>query len=366
MGSAGAWALADAGREVVVLEQHELGHDRGGSHGGSRLFRLDYTSAETLERAARSEQLWRQIEAESALSLLSRVGAVEHGVGRDRRDGAIRLCAEAGVRAEVLSAEEAARRWPQMTFDDAVVLQPDAGCMHADRAVAALQIVAARAGADLRARTPVRAIEVVEEGDGIGAGNVVVRTAEGTIRARHVVAAVGSWAPGLLGELVALPTITVTREQPRHFRVRDSAPDGRGWSEWPVFAHWRSEPGATGAIVGYGAFEDGLGVKVGLHRSGPVVDPDRRAVADAAVAATLTDYVRRWFPGLDADTSTPVSCLYDNSPDESFVIDRVGPLTIATGFSGEGFKFAPVVGELLRDLASGSVAAPEDFRLGRF
>ncbi len=77
----------------------------------------------------------------------------------------------------------------------------------------------------------------------------------------------------------------------------------------------------------------------------------------------MVDYVRRWFPGLDADRSTPISCLYDNSPDEMFVVDRVGPVVVATGFSGEGFKFVPVIGELLRDLVTGAGVPPDRWRL---
>lgn len=356
MGSAAAWSLAAAGREVTVLEKRELGHAGGGSHGGSRLFRLDYSSQASLELARQAEPLWRRLESESGTVLLEQVGGVEHGVRPDRLESAVSLCAVAGVPVNVLPAEAANEFWPEMVFENAVLHQPGSGRLYADRAIATLQRLAAdTGGAEFRPQTPVLGLDVLDQGDGVGAGLVEIRTAEETLRARQVVATVGSWATGLLVDVLDLPPITVTQEQPRHFRPRATRPD------WPVFVHWG---GSDGALVAYGVHEEGVGVKVGIHRSGPVVDPDERSGPDPDVDAVLIDYVRRWCPGLDADVSTPISCLYDNSPDETFVIDRVGPVTVATGFSGEGFKFVPVIGELLRDLVAGAAAAPDRFRLG--
>jgi sarcosine oxidase len=359
MGSAAAWALATADRDVVVMEQHALGHDQGGSHGGSRLFRLDYADTETLASAVRAERLWRRIEAETGEDLLTVVGGLEHGMGSARLEHAKDVCDAAGVPIEILSAEAAGQRWPQLAFEGTVVHQPGSGRLHPDRGLAALRRLASDRGAEFRAGTPVTGLRVLEPGDGQSPGLVEVTTADRTLRARHVVAAVGSWAPALLGNLVALPTITVTQEQPRFFTARD----GEEVSAWPVFVHWRDEPGPHGQAAGYGCVEPGVGVKVGLHHSGPEVDPDHRPPPDSELEQAVVGYVRRWFPGLDADSSTPISCLYDSSPDEAFVIDRVGPIVVATGFSGEGFKFVPVIGELLRDLVTGAGVPPARWRL---
>ena len=271
MGSSAACALARAGREVVVVEQHQLGHALGGSHGGSRLFRLDYSSEESLALAQRADLAWQQLEDECGETLLDRVGGVEHGMRAERLESAQRWCAKAGVRAETLGAEAAGERWPEMRFEDAIVYQPDAGRLYADRAVGALQRLASDAGAELRPLNPVRDIEVLDQGDGVGGGLVEVRTAAETLRARQVVAAVGSWAPGLLGDVVALPPIVVTQEQPRHFRALAES------SDWPVFVHWRGQEGDAAAkrSPATGVNEPGVGVKVGHHRSGPAIDPGR-------------------------------------------------------------------------------------------
>lgn len=349
MGSAAALELVRAGRHVLVLEQHELGHDQGGSHGGSRLFRLDYSSPDRLAQARRAERLWRGLEDESGECWLTNVGGIEHGMSPQRVQTTLAWCSDADVPLEVLSAAAAAERWPQLAFEDNVVHQPGAGRLDPDRALAGIRRLAVGAGAEFRPGARAEALIVRHSGDGRPGddGVVEVRTADATVEARQVVAAVGSWAPTLLGQQASLPPITVTQEQPRHFRPRDDATD------WPVFVHWRDEAGPYGRNAGYGCFEPGLGVKVGLHRSGPTIDPDEPRDLDPALAEAVVAYAARWFPGLDVNVSSPLSCLYDNTPDGQFVIDRVGPISYATGFSGEGFKFVPVVGEMLCDLVTG-------------
>jgi sarcosine oxidase len=162
-----------------------------------------------------------------------------------------------------------------------------------------------------------------------------------------------------LAGLVELPPIVVSLEQPRFFT---SAEDS---TSWPVFVHWRDEPGAYGQAAGFGCVEPGVGVKVGLHHSGPAVDPDNRPPADPELEAAIVDYVRQWFPGLDPEGSKPISCLYDSTPDGRFVVDRLGPIVVATGFSGEGFKFVPVIGEVIRDLVTGTAPSPPPWHFRR-
>jgi sarcosine oxidase len=110
----------------------------------------------------------------------------------------------------------------------------------------------------------------------------------------------------------------------------------------------------------------GEGIKAGWHGVGPVVDPDRRSFLPEPVQlAALQEYARTWLPGVDADSFEAVSCTYTTTPDEDFVLDRIGPVVIGAGFSGHGFKFTPVIGRILADLATGTRDAPEIFRAGR-
>src|SRR5690606_3228967 len=107
------------------------------------------------------------------------------------------------------------------------------------------------------------------------------------------------------------------------------------------------------------------GIKIGEHGTGAQVEPDNRSfVADPDGVRRLVDYARTWLPGVDAESARADTCLYTTTPDSNFVVDRAGAITVAAGFSGHGFKFAPAIGELVADLADGTATSPEPFRFG--
>jgi sarcosine oxidase len=346
MGSAAAWALTRAGREVLLLERFGPGHDRGGSHGSTRIFRLMYAEGDYVRFAQHALRAWRDLESESGMSLLTTTGGIDHGLDEPALAARTAVLSAHGVPYEVLDPAGAGRRWPGMAFDSPVLHQPDGGRLRADAAVGALQRLAVLGGAQIHYGHPTTAISV------LGTDAVEVRTEDGALHSRHVVVSAGPWTPDLLRGIVDLPPMTVTQEQPAHFAVRET-PD------WPSFVHWR-----PGTSESYGLFAPGEGVKVGFHATGPVVDPDQRdfSATEEGLRA-LRQYVQRWLPGADPDTAEPVSCLYDNTTSGDFVIDRVGPVTIATGFSGHGFKFVPVIGEVLAGLVTGAAPAPARFAL---
>jgi sarcosine oxidase len=150
-----------------------------------------------------------------------------------------------------------------------------------------------------------------------------------------------------------LSPIRVTREQYVHLAPRDST------QPWPSFIHHR-EPFAA-----YGLETPGKGVKLGEHHSGAVVtDPDAVAPDPGDDARNrLVDYARAWIPGVEPEALSVETCLYTSAPTEDFVVDRTGPIVVCSPCSGHGFKFAPLIGELVAGLAEGS-PAPERFRLG--
>ncbi|MFC5177553.1 FAD-dependent oxidoreductase [Nocardioides taihuensis] len=354
MGSAAARALARSGREVLVLEQLGLGHDRGGSHGRTRIFRVGTEQTHYLEMAQQARSLWGELESELDTRLLTVTGAVEHGLGAGVIADFSGLLTEHRVDHLVLDPGEATTRWPGMRFEGPVLLQPGGAVIHADRVVAGLQRLARDAGATFRTGVRVEQVTVDSDGDGVG-----LRAGDETIRARRLVVTAGPWTASLLAGVLTMPAITATQEQPRLFEPRDPA------HAWPCFVHWRHETGEWGRIESYGLLEDGT-VKVGLHAGGVVVDPDHRDfLPEPRRDEVLRSYVRDWFPGLDADRSTAISCVYDNTDNGDFVIDRVGPVTVAAGFNGEGFKFVPWVGELVRDLVLGVAEPPAIFTLAR-
>ncbi|MFC6084178.1 FAD-dependent oxidoreductase [Sphaerisporangium aureirubrum] len=341
MGSAAAWRLAGRGVDVVVLERFEAGHVRGASHGASRIFRVSYAEPAYIRLAREAERSWRELEADSGVSLLTRTGGVDHG-----RTADLDLLAEAvraaGAPGEWLAPEEAAERWPGLRYDGRVLFHPMSGRLHADDAVSALQADAARLGAVVRHETPVTSIVV--RGDDA----VEVVAADDVYRAKRVVVAAGAWTEKLLGGLVPLPPLRVTQEQPAYFAPLSDVP-------WPSFVHHLGDGSlaATGFPSGvYGLGTPGEGVKAGFHGTGPVVDPDERDFQpEPAQLRLLRDYARAWLPGVDADALTPISCTYTTTPTSDFVLDRAGPVVVAAGFSGHGFKFVPAVGRILADLA---------------
>ncbi len=346
VGAAAAYALSTRGERVVLVEQHGRGHDRGSSHGATRIFRQGYADAEYVALTTRALALWEALEDRAGKRLLDRTGAVDHG-RPEVVDAIATALADAGIPHETLTPEEAGERWPGIAFEGHVLAHASAGRIRSADAIEVFLSLAEASGlADLRFDTRVTGIE--DHGD-----ELTVATSDGArIRTRSVVAATGSWAPTLVGGLLArrgarLPAVRVTQEQPAHFPSH--MPD----TAWPSFVHW-----AEGDDV-YGLLTPGEGVKVGFHGTGPVVDPDDRDFTPVpAEAERLRAYVERYVPGVDASSPTFISCLYDTTPDEDFVIDRRGPLTVATGFSGHGFKFAPLLGEMLADLALGGTPHP--------
>lgn len=344
MGSAAAWSLARRGREVALIEQYEQGHCRGSSHGGSRIFRLAYPDPVYINMAKAALPLWRELEDDAGRGLLETTGGVDHGDPATVTDieAALRGC---GVARELLSRDEAAERWPMFRFDGPVCFQPDAGRCLADSTVRSLQDRAAHYGATLHFEEA--AVQVESRGDGIA-----VTTPADRYEAPVAVIAAGAWVQRLIADMLPLPPLTVTQEQPFHFAAASHS--GR----WPSFIHYRHP-----AI--YGLETPGEGIKVAEHHTGVRVDnlDERSFTVDAAGRQRVIEYVDEWIPGLAALPRSETTCLYTTTPSEDFVIDRCGPLVVAAGFSGHGFKFTPLVGRMLADLAEGGDGPDPRFAL---
>ncbi|MDV8069748.1 FAD-dependent oxidoreductase [Rhodococcus sp. IEGM 1366] len=353
VGSSVAWRLAARGHSVVQLEQYTPGHKHGASHGTSRIYRQAYDNHLYTGLAASALPLWRELETTTDIGFLELTGAVDHGLPAAVLTKS-RVLVEAGIKGEILTPAQASARWPGLRFDTTVLHHPDAGRLHADRAVVALEAGSRLEGADVRHDTRVLAVAEASYG-------VDVITEGGTLRGRHVVIAAGAWTAELigrseLGASVVLPTLRTTQEQPAHFAPLDPG------TAWPSFVH---HPGAeldTAGIYGLGS-EDGI--KIGEHATGPEVTPQTRSYTpDIAGEQRLVDYAEAWLPGVDSTQVESLTCLYTSTPDSNFVIDRVGAITVAAGFSGHGFKFGPALGELVADLVEGNALSPQQFQLG--
>lgn len=348
MGSSAAWWLAREGADVVVLERFAAGHERGSSHGASRIFRLAYEAPLYATYARDAMALWRMLEEESGESLLTRTGGIDHG-DQEPLDRIARVLSAVSTPGEFLSPADASDRWPGCRFEGPVLYQPDTGVIHADATVAALYRSATTRGAEFRYETPARAIRP-------GRDEVVVETDDEEISADVAIVTAGAWVSRLVDGIVDLPPLKITQEQPAYFAPRDPN------LPWPVLIH-RFSTGATGAgslgrLSAYGVPTPGVGIKIGEHGTGPEIDPDRPQDPDPASVDRLARYVERWLPGLDPAPLSVMSCLYTTTPGEHFVVGRAGRLVIGSPCSGHGFKFTPIIGRLLSELARGRGDAP--------
>ncbi|MFH8251912.1 FAD-dependent oxidoreductase [Microbacterium sp. B2969] len=350
MGAATAWQLARRGLDVVLIERFEAGHKRGASHGASRNFNVSYEDPGLLAWLHEAERDWRELEAETGTSVLTRTGIVNHGPGRDFQEVASAVSA-GGFETELLSAEAASERWPGFRFAGPVLHTPEAGRLNADRAVTGFAAAAAARGARVLHTTAVVGGSVSDDG-------VVVRvrssSGETSLRADRLVVAAGAWTVDVLAALGAsfsLPPLRVTQEQPAFFAPLAGVPE-----DWPGFNHASSPADPATAwfpSAVYGMGSPGEGVKAGWHGVGPETHPDRRTFTpDAELSALIRRYADEWLPGVDASAAAEITCTYTSTPDAAFFLERRGPVSVGAGFSGHGFKFAPVIGRVLADLVA--------------
>lgn len=341
MGAASARALAERGRETVLFEQFELGHVRGSSHGASRIFRLAYPQTDYVELARRALDSWRALEDAAGRELLVRTGGLYAGGWAEACGAALAAC---GVRRAWLPVAEASERFPAMSFDglERVLWQEDGGVCLADRTIEALVEVGRLHGLEVREREEVERVR-------LGDGDIVVGTAAGELRASALVVAAGAWAGALLSELaIELPL------RPAFTQVSFFAPPAEA-DGLPTYIEGETSGGlGTGGywLPPVGGIRE---LKVGEGAPGRTVDPwlgpfspepDREA-RDAG-------FVARRLPGVDPTPLRTETCLYTMTPDEDFVLERVGPVVVCSCCSGHGFKFAPLIGELVADLAIGA------------
>jgi len=343
LGSATARALGARGVPALLLEQFGLGHARGSSHGATRIFRLSHPEPGYVRMAVRAGEAWARLAADAGEELVVTTGGLDAGPAAQDCASAL---AECGVPHDWLAADQVRDRFPGIAVrpGERMLFQADSGVCLAGRAVAALQRLAQRDGVPVRAQTPVLGIE--PQGD-----QVVVRTAAGDIRARVAVVTAGAWAEGLLaGAVPQVPRLTATLQQVRYFAPRDGSGPWPTLIEWPdARPCWYLVPMAGGAP----------GVKVAAHVPGRKVDPRTGPFTeiDPALEAEAVDYVRDHLPGLEPAALGPETCLYTMTADEDFVLDRDGPVVVGGGCSGHAFKFGPLLGEALADLALGAEPA---------
>lgn len=345
MGSAAAYHLARRGVRVVGLEQFTPAHDRGSSHGRSRIIREAYFEhPDYVPLIQRAYELWRALQDEAGVQLLVMTGGLmigpEPGV---LVQGALASARTHRLPHELVTADQVRRRFPPFRLEPVTVAvqEPNAGVVFPEASVGAHLEGARRAGAALRFEEPVLRWHA-------GADRVEVTTPAATYSAGRLVITAGPWAPQVLRNL-GLP-LRVERNVMYWFRpLGDPAPFAP--RRFPVYIY---EYTRDAFFYGFPALPDGS-VKVAHHHSGEFCTPEtiRREVTPQEVAR-MRALLAGLLPDAAGELLQTATCMYTNTPDGHFVIDRHPQwpaVTIACGFSGHGFKFASTVGEVLADLA---------------
>jgi monomeric sarcosine oxidase len=351
IGTSTARWLAARGRNTLLLERFEIGHARGSSGGPTRVFRLTYDHPDYVRMARLALEEWRALEDEAGEPLMITTAGLD--VGRAGRSSAEALEA-AGETFEYLAVDAVTERWPALRLDPEaeVFVQENGGVCMAERTVLAQTKLAVDHGATVLENTHV--LGVVANGDG-----AEVRTEADTYDAGAVVVTAGPWARDLLlGAGIDVP-LQPSLEQVTYFALEDPSP-------LPTVIDWDVTPPRTPYTVPDPTRPGHF--KVALHMSGPPVDAEARSFEpDRDRERRVIEYAAGRFAPHAPDGGTE-TCLYTNTPDEHFVFDRVGPIVVGSPCSGHGFKFAPLSGLILADLAMGrKPPAPIDrFAVSRF
>jgi monomeric sarcosine oxidase len=355
MASACALAARDAG--VTVLERFSVGHGWASSHGLTRAIRHEYGPLALYTRmAARSLTLWEDLERETGRRLYTETGVLTLGQEGDGQTLAgLAVMREEGLPVERLSHDECARRFPQFQPEGygAITWNPRGGMLHASDCLLALRERLTARGGRLREGAQVARVEPV----GVRAR---VWLADGaTLEADRVIVTAGPWVQDVLP---GLAPVRATRQQVCYFAGADAALFAVG--AFPVF---------LAEMESYGFPLQGPGwLKVASHITGSAVNPNDGYAADEAEVASVRDFLRRVIPAAGAlDLALVDRCMYDMTPDEDFILDHVPgaeSVIVGSGFSGHGFKFGVLIGELLAALALDEPPAfpLERFRLSRF
>ncbi len=348
VGSAAAFHLAARGKRVLGLEQYGAVHDRGSSHGGSRIIRQAYHEHPAyVPLVRRAYELWEDLERTSGSRLLQLTGGLMIGPpGSPVVSGTLQSAKEHDLPFELLDAREIRRRYPAMEprADEVAVYELRAGWLRPETAVRAHLDGAALRGAEMHFEEEVFGWIADTAG-----GSVKVQTSRGEYEAEKLVLAPGAWASEMLRDL------RIDFDIRRHVMCWFDPPGGVDPFLPESFPIYIWDVDGRDVFYGFPAVDGAAGgVKVAMHSGGAhttAVTVDRHIHEEDV--NELREHLERFLPHLNGPLLRAVTCLYTLTPDEHFVV-TVHPefpqVTVAAGFSGHGFKFTSVLGEILADL----------------
>jgi len=350
-GSAALYQLARRGVRATGIDRFAPPHDRGSSHGESRITRLAIGEGEEyVPFAVRSHEIWRELEAETGRSLLAPIGGLIIGRRDDpglhgRADFVGRTAAAArrfGIRHEMLTAAEVRRRFPPFVLagDETCYYEPGAGFLRPEACIAAHLDRARALGAGVHTGEAVTGLAADRRG-------VAVVTDRATYSAGHVIVAAGAWAPALLGGAFAT-WLRVYRQTLYWFAPEDAGPFAP--ERFPIFI-WRHGGGEDDHFYGFPVV--GEGIKLATEAFGGTADPEAVPAAGPSpddARRLFARHVRGRLAGVTDRAVRTATCFYTVTPDFGFAIDRhpdLDRVVVASPCSGHGFKHSAAVGEAL-------------------
>lgn len=344
MGSSTLYNLAKRGRRVLGLEQFDIPHAEGSSHGVNRIIRLAYYEHPSyVPLLRRAYELWSEIESIAGEQLIYKTGSIDTApAGHEVFEGSLESCLLHDIPHRVLNHAQINEQFPgyQLPLGHMGILQQDGGFVLSERSIVAYANAAMSEGAEIHAREVVSGWEPDQ-------GGVRVFTDRGEYTAERLIITAGAWSSGLIPILEGLAV------PERQVLAWLQPIDGSLYTPevFPVFNAYFDE----GRYYGFPVF--GIpGFKVGrYHHLEEIIDLDSTIkTVNGEDEALLRSAVEKYFPKANGTTMTLKTCMFTNTPDEHFIVDSLPGNTqvvVAAGFSGHGFKFASVIGEILSDLA---------------
>lgn len=363
-GSYTAYHLAKNKKKTLLVEQFVLPHSRGSSHGHTRIIRKAYEQDYYTRMMSECYQLWAQLEKEANVQIYRNTGMLVVGkedcsAFRSLRGTLLRN----NVPMEVLSPEQFASRFPSVRLPpgESAVIDKTAGVLHADRALKAVQDLFRGLGG------------VIHDGEKVvdftPGSPITMTTNSGMYRAQSLVITAGPWAKSVLACTGLQLPLQVLRINVCYWKERIPGTYGIG-RHFPCFIGVKQH-GAKHDIYGLPSNEYPGLMKICYH-SGSETEPDERdRQTSQEDIAILSSFVSKSFPGLDPTPAVVEQCMYTVTPDSDFILDQHpshSNIIIGAGFSGHGFKLAPVVGKILCELALGKTPSFDlsPFRITRF
>jgi monomeric sarcosine oxidase len=345
MGSASAYQSSRQGKKVLLLEQFEIAHQKGSTHGESRIFRFAYTNLDYAMLAFQCKELWQELENDAQENLLTILGGIdfaEDEVGKQSVLDVEKALKELKRPTKLLDCNRLKDFYPQFNVSQSVlgVYSEDTGVINPTKAIKTMVNSAKKLRAIVQENEEV--IEIVASKE-----SVEIITNKSSYKAKNLIISSGGWTNKLLSYFDLHLPLQVSQEQTVYFRPRKN-PHLFTDKTFPVWINY-----GENIVYGIPSFTEAA-VKIGFHHSGHYLDiSDYNQQVSQKVTENLRLYLEKYIPDLAGEDFGASTCVYTNSPDHNFIVDLLPNypnIAIAAGFSGHGFKFSIGIGKALSDL----------------